>query len=396
MVLVNYSDSETSDVSDTEAGPTPPPKAPTPGKPSFQKVVDRSNPHKIRVTLPTTADTSLSDDASNGQEPPAKRARTGGGAFSGFNALLPAPKRTGPVGSGNGLSGRKGGLGAGVNLKTGAEPAFSREPQTNGDYEVAEEKPVEKKSEEREVPVKENGGDPVQSTTMKPSEPAPSNVEVTQKARMFRPLSVARKPQKKKKPAAAVSSPTDAPPKPTPAPKTSLFSFGTEEPLTHPVTTSSTTDYEPLVYTADRPSPSSPSPPLDSPLPTTTSPPPPSGPQTLSTIASDLNLSAAAKRQLFGRAAKTSSTFAHDQPSSSSAPTAVNIINFNTDREYAANEVLRAAGDTVQHNPVRAIAPGKHSLQQLVNAASSQRDALEEQFASGRRNKKEAGSKYGW
>jgi hypothetical protein len=32
----------------------------------------------------------------------------------------------------------------------------------------------------------------------------------------------------------------------------------------------------------------------------------------------------------------------------------------------------------------------------LVNAASSQKEALEESFAAGRRNKKEAGSKYGW
>jgi hypothetical protein len=66
------------------------------------------------------------------------------------------------------------------------------------------------------------------------------------------------------------------------------------------------------------------------------------------------------------------------------------------DKEYAANEELRAKGETVQHNPVRAIAPGKHSLRQLVNAASSQQDALEEKFMTSKRNKKEAGSKYGW
>ena len=51
---------------------------------------------------------------------------------------------------------------------------------------------------------------------------------------------------------------------------------------------------------------------------------------------------------------------------------------------------------SVQHNPVRPIAPGKHTLQQLVNVASNQREALEESFATGRRNKKEAGAKYGW
>ena len=106
-------------------------------------------------------------------------------------------------------------------------------------------------------------------------------------------------------------------------------------------------------------------------------------PQTLGSIASDLKLSKSDRRQLFGR---------RGQP----AGTAINVVNFNTDQEYAANEALRASGEQVQHNPVRAIAPGKHSLKQLVNAATGQKEALEESFATGRKNKKEAGSKYGW
>ena len=72
------------------------------------------------------------------------------------------------------------------------------------------------------------------------------------------------------------------------------------------------------------------------------------------------------------------------------------FINFNADDQYAANEEFRAKGESVQHNPVRGIAPGKHSLKQLVNAAATQADALEEHFAQGKRNQKEAGSKYGW
>ena len=60
-------------------------------EPAFQKVVDRSNPGKIRVTLPQTA---LKEETKS-DEPPAKKAKTGGGAFSGFNSFLPAPKRTG-------------------------------------------------------------------------------------------------------------------------------------------------------------------------------------------------------------------------------------------------------------------------------------------------------------
>lgn len=44
---------------------------------------------------------------------------------------------------------------------------------------------------------------------------------------------------------------------------------------------------------------------------------------------------------------------------------------------------------------VRALAPGKHSLKQLVNAVSSQREALEDSFAAGRRRKGESGARYG-
>ncbi|RMD40725.1 hypothetical protein DV735_g4402, partial [Chaetothyriales sp. CBS 134920] len=96
---------------------------------------------------------------------------------------------------------------------------------------------------------------------------------------------------------------------------------------------------------------------------------------------------AAAKRQLFGRGSSATTT---------RTTAAVTVTNFNTDHEYAANQELIAKGDQVVHNPVRAIAPGKHSLRQLVSAAQGQKDALEDSFAMGRRNKKEAGSKYGW
>jgi hypothetical protein len=109
----------------------------------------------------------------------------------------------------------------------------------------------------------------------------------------------------------------------------------------------------------------------------------PAGSQSLDAIASDLNLSASTRRQLFGR-------------KSGASKHAVNVINFNTDKEYAANEVLRASGEQIQHNPVRGPASGKHSLKQLVSMATGQKDALEESFATGRQNKKEAGSRYGW
>jgi hypothetical protein len=106
----------------------------------------------------------------------------------------------------------------------------------------------------------------------------------------------------------------------------------------------------------------------------------PVAPQTLSSVASELQLDEATRRQLFGRQSDEQ----------------IKLVNFNTDQEYTANEELRASGDTVLHNPLRAIQPGKHSLRQLLDAATSQKDALEESWATGKRNKKEAGNKYGW
>ena len=54
------------------------------------------------------------------------------------------------------------------------------------------------------------------------------------------------------------------------------------------------------------------------------------------------------------------------------------------DSEYAANEQLRQAGEVVEHRAVKSIAPGKHSLQQLVNNARSQQENLEDKWAAGR------------
>lgn len=417
MVLVSYSDSETSDT-ETTAAPAPapeePPKPTTSSKPAFQKVVDRSNPHKIRVTLPstTTASAAVTDDIER-DGPPAKKARTGGGAFGGFNSFLPAPKRsqvlTKSTGDGAGESkrGLGRGLGSGVSLKTGAAPGFSREPMPEAQTSLEDSKVTG--FEESAAPE----GLPLTESSVLPADgqDGAQEVKLVGKPMMFKPLSVARKPQKKRKPVPAASTSTGgsgiaaldpttpaARPAPAPKPRASHFSISQEE-ATAPAPASNE-EYTPLIYTAETSVTISdtsypPDAPLDSSIDTEAVPPPTShnppstdrGPQSLDTIASDLNLSESARRQLFGRQ--------RGKGSAQSAP-AINVLNFNTDAEYAANEALRAAGETVQHNPVRAIAPGKHSLKQLVSAASTQREALEEHFASGKRNKREAGSKYGW
>jgi methylphosphotriester-DNA--protein-cysteine methyltransferase len=110
--------------------------------------------------------------------------------------------------------------------------------------------------------------------------------------------------------------------------------------------------------------------------------PVPTDPNSLTAIADDLGLSAGERRRLFGR-------------NKGAGPTA-NVTYLNMEEEYNNNEQLRLQGQAVEHRAVKAVAPGKHSLQQLVNSAATQKEALEDAWAEGRRNKAEAGSHYGF
>lgn len=399
MVLVEYSES---DDSDTEPSPIPQPTAKeisNSQKPSFQKVVDRSNPHKIRVNLPKTSKPTA-DDGEDDPEPPQKRAKLGTNAFSGFNSFLPAPKKA-TVSSGRIAKGvtKTGGLGSGVNLKTGPTKGFDREevPQLHGreeDDNIGEERTAQNGAKVDEFAISQgiNAGE------------TPSTDSVNQKATkpgnpmMFKPLSVSRKPKKRKSPTPGVQGENSAQDlavvqQPERVPKVSLFATSHILDL-QSQSSSMPGEYQPMIYLTSHSKPDPPQPSLqkafgsenldisDEAVAQTHDTTVDESSQTLDSIASDLNLSASAKRQLLGRQRGNTST--------------INVVSFNTDQEYAANEILRQAGEQVQHNPVRSIAPGKHSLKQLVNAVSNQKDALEEQFANGRRNKKEAGSKYGW
>lgn len=395
MALVGYSESDSSD-------PESYPKVhPQPGdnanlrKPTFQKVVDRSNPKKILVNLP---DQSNPADAKEeeAEEPLTKKLKLESSTFSGFNSILPVPKKTSGIGRGVDEGDKnKGGLRTGVNLKTGATLGFNQEApavkETHGNDKAKEEvthleRSVSPSAKSLPIPSSET------SNNLKP-EPS---LKVS--SMMFKPLSVGRKTKKKTSimPSEGIQT---KPNKSSPASnletgsKISLFPSGDFE-NSPGISLGFNREYQPLIY---EPSYSSTA---------VSAVVIPEGknskdaaivnmgqdqrefkstsdtPKSLSIIAEDLNLSASAKRQLLGR---------HRID-----PSKINLVNFNTDQEYAANELLRQAGEQAQHNPVRAIAPGKHSLKQLVNAASSQKDALEEHFATGKRNKKEAGSKYGW
>ncbi|OKL62402.1 hypothetical protein UA08_03001 [Talaromyces atroroseus] len=423
MSLVQYSDSEGSDDEQPpQVAPTavkkepsvPETKATQPDQ-KFSSIVDRGNPRKIRVALPEIKPETAADGKDDDEDGPArKKPRTngGGGLFSGFNSMLPAPKRPNPrVTAGGNANASKV-----FSLKTGAGPGFDRQ----ADAEWRQEQAVNLASTGRDndtIPKPGSlRGDQTEGSLLKEDE-----YKKKGNAMMFKPLSVARNAPKKKSAAfvaaraappattvkttgasegttksasttndLSVTATTAAPPPPA-KPKVSLFSFSNEE-KTAPIEQAST--YESIVYNpegADIPSNTEEdSTSLEYHNQSSTAYPVPSTQQqsTLDAIADDLNLSRSQRRQLMGR-----------NPGISQASS--RVINFNTDAEYAANqEMLTKASQeelaAQQHNPVRAISSGKHSLRQLVQVASSQKEALEESFAAGRRNKKEAGSRYGW
>ncbi|GAP89273.1 putative mitotic checkpoint protein prcc protein [Rosellinia necatrix] len=435
MGLVDYSDSE----SDTEivAKPAPPKQQPTAGgsKKPFQKVIDRSKSGKILVNLPGSSSGRDDSNAATGaDEPPAKRARISkGGAFSGFNSFLPPPKNVGkkPAASTAGSSSSNGGAtkGAnaprpGVHLKTGAAPGFIRGGYDDPDGDVGGE----------EGPAAGGSGKAQQPTIPAGQKPA-EEVELVGKPLMFRPLSVSRKKPTKKAvskatatipttsgsaaAAAAAAASTPAQTIPTvPAPaatasaepppkkkKISLFSIP-DKPTDGPAElgdgSSGSGAYEPLIDT-DEASTADAFAAYDAQYRSYAAPapaPPSSGtaaPESLDSIASGMNLSAAARRELFGRrGVPPGGGGGGGGGTGATTTTTTRVISFDTEKEYAHNEALRASGEQQAHNPLRAIAPGKHSLRQLVAQVQNQRDALEESFAKGKAKQGDAASRYGW
>ncbi|CAM1502882.1 Fc.00g076580.m01.CDS01 [Cosmosporella sp. VM-42] len=380
MGLVDYSDSDSG--SEVEAPVKAPPKSTSStSKKPFQKVVDRSNPGKIVVNLPqTSTETKTSSD-----EPPTKRARTvGGGRFSGFNSFLPAPKNANKqTSAASGGSAR-----SGFSFKTSAAPGFSREGGDDG---------AEGSSGGLNLPPPKAQAQPSIPEGQKPEE----EVKLVGKPLMFKPLSVARGKKKVSKaiPAAKLNAQastqglsgsigkeikSDTTPALAPK-KVSLFSLHTEEASEATNSSNPSGAYEPLFAAEAASEEYNTSSYGDyaqyaqtGPAATTAL-----GIESLDTVADDLNLSAAERRQFFGRGGIGNQG-------------ATKVINFNMDKEYEHNEEIRAAGEQQTHNPVRAIQGGKHSLRQLVQNVQNQKEALEDSFAKGKTNRKEASSRYGW
>ncbi|KAK7732459.1 hypothetical protein SLS53_008463 [Cytospora paraplurivora] len=433
MGLVEYSDSESDgDSPSVSAAPPKPAASQSATKQPFQRLVDKANPGKILVNLPSASSSAADEATQSGEDNPAKRRKIGaggsgggggGGRFGGFSSFLPPPKATAiarPSGGGSGSSGGKAAAPrVGVNLRTSSEAAFSRDDNGGGDGALAGEGNNSAASTGLRLPAPKASAQPSIPEGQKPAE----EVKLVGKPLMFKPLSVARKPAKKSggvnaaPPKAAGAHGTTASSSSTAAAphahneavqaaapskkKVSLFSVTDDTTSTSEAVPGESAPYEPEFTSYDNDSAFADAyPPYDAyqhqqqqqqytGYAQQIQPPtyPGSDPSSLDAIADDLNLSAKARRELFGRGG-----------AAPGGGTASSVINFNLDQEYRHNEELRASGalDQQQHNPLRAIKPGKHSLQQLVNQVQGQRDALEENFAKNRATQKSAGAKYGF
>lgn len=421
MGLVDYgsdSDSDSETVQQPVA-PTPAPAAApsTTTKKPFQKLIDRSGSGSGKIIVNLGSAGTGPDSKPAEDEPPAKRAKTAGpGAsrFSSFGSFLPAPKKTAPAASTASSSASADNNSSRpkpvVNFKTGAEPAFARTSNDDGDdgYGGSESTSGSGFSSGLNLPAPKKG------PSIPEGQKAEEDVKLVGKPLMFKPLSVARKPQKKK--AATPKAPADqsvgdkatttttttviqetvveAPPAAPKRKQVSLFSMEEEETTT--ATTSATGAYEPL-FTAPDPSVSYEHHDNDvtGDYDSYTAPSYNSAPsnqshqQSLSSMADDLALNKTARRELFGRQKGGKNKDAFE------IPDGAKIVNFNMEQEYEHNNALRASGEQV-YNPVRAIAPGKHSLRQMVNMAQSNVSALEDSWAQARNNRKDAAGKYGW
>ncbi|KAF8250467.1 hypothetical protein K440DRAFT_618978 [Wilcoxina mikolae CBS 423.85] len=370
MLDLDYSDSDASDSEQKTIAPVPAP-APTRAaspppptklsglsallpKPKSRKhkdpTADKDAPKKIVVNLP-----KFDQDDEDGR--PAKKARTGG--TSGLSALLPAPKRSGAA---------KREVDA---LATTSDPVgHVKDTESGGSKDAAEQT----KSE-----IKATGA---------------SNT-------MFVPQSVARKPIQpmsafRKKGTVDVSGKPKAEPSKL---KVSLFGSATtvaSNPRSKATSSISAGEYKPIMLEVAKP--------IRKPQEDTeyldedpgfdagstasvhqgsyTTGSGSAQPQDLVSLAREAGLDQNAMRQLYGRHGPGK------EP--------IKFATFSVDEEYKQNERDRELGLAQEVKPVRTVAPGRHQLQSLLNVAQSQRGALEESFARGKSNRKEAASRYGW
>ncbi|KAL7267141.1 hypothetical protein RUND412_010282 [Rhizina undulata] len=364
-MLVDYSDSESD--SEKQEKPTSPADLPPKKtglsallpKPKSRKLVkdggNSDGPKKLFVNLPKAADAD--EDG-----PPTKKAKIGGGG-SGLSALLPAPKRSGG----------------------------------------AKNTPIATLPEQKSGPLEDTYARPKTQTVNGTLDNSDGNSNSSIK---FITQSLAKKsiqPGSSFKKPGFRGTTKSSPPKP----KISLFGSGASlssiaSSKTATVSKSkSSGDYKPIMLSAPKPASKpkeesfrfeesayfegrTPEDEVYSADDSCTTMVSKAEPQDLETAAREAGLDEKAMRQLYGRNGRDRTV-------------PINIATFSVDEEYKSNEEKRALGLVEEvKKPVRSIATGKHQLSSLVNAVQSQRGALEESFMQGRKNKREAGSKYGW
>ncbi|TGJ70012.1 hypothetical protein EYR41_006009 [Orbilia oligospora] len=388
MALVSYSDSEGSDTESTPSAPTlPPPKAksslsgflPPPSK--KRKLVDdtkpdatSTGPRKIKIELPKITPDVDDVDASSSSSSRARIGKSTGG--SGMLSFLPAPKRTGAEAAKVAQESEKKltaavtaesdsaprMLGGGIKKMEYAGTGMDFQPTVEDDPETSNFTPPAATEEVlTKPPVEVKPAGPIQGRAIQPF----FKKSTTKKKATTKPTGATKVEEK----------------------KVSLFSLGSalnERPLAAS-TTLTAAEYKPLLVEESAPA-------VEDEVPveasyqqdvyTETSYQPALGAQTFQSISEEVGMDEAEMRMFMGRRGRNAE---------------IKLVDFNVDKEYEKNEAARAAGELApERNVVRSIKPGKHQLTSLLNAAQSQRAALEESFAEGRRNKKEAGSKYGW
>ncbi|KAF3195730.1 hypothetical protein TWF225_000122 [Orbilia oligospora] len=387
MALVSYSDSEGSDTESAPSAPTlPPPKAksslsgflPPPSK--KRKLVDdtkpdatSTGPRKIKIELPKITPDVDDVDASSSSSRARIGKSTGG---SGMLSFLPAPKRTGAEAAKVAQESEKKltaavtaesdsaprMLGGGIKKMEYAGTGMGFQPTVEDDPETSNFTPPAATEEGlTKPPVEVKPAGPIQGRAIQPF----FKKSTTKKKATAKPTGATKVEEK----------------------KVSLFSLGSalnERPLAAS-TTLTAAEYKPLLVEESAPA-------VEDEVPVEasyqqdvyieTSYQPALGAQTFQSISEEVGMDEAEMRMFMGRRGRNAE---------------IKLVDFNVDKEYEKNEAARAAGELApERNVVRSIKPGKHQLTSLLNAAQSQRAALEESFAEGRRNKKEAGSKYGW
>ncbi|KAK6543779.1 hypothetical protein TWF694_000511 [Orbilia ellipsospora] len=387
MALVSYSDSEGSDTESPAPAPSLPPPKPKSSLSSFlpppskkRKLTEdakpeTSGPRKIKIDLPKITPLENDEFSSSSRS---KIGKSAGG--SGMLSFLPAPKRTGAeavkvaqeaekqTSTNNAATSNSGNTGTSAPRMLGGGIKKMEYAGTGMDMQpTVEDDPDEPAS------VSDKSAGVVNAP---PAEPKPSGPV---KGRAIQPFFRKTATKKSTKPGAGSVNTGKVEEK-----KVSLFSLGSalnEKPLTSTVTAG---EYKPILID-DTPAPDVDDAPTEETsvqVEETESYHEIQGPQTFQSISEEVGMDEASMRMFMGRRGRNAE---------------IKLVDFNVDEEYANNEAARKAGELApEKNVVRSIKPGKHQLTSLLNAAQSQRAALEESFAQGRRNKKEAGSKYGW